>query len=215
MRFVGKELAYCLLRVAVSALCTGILLCLVTVREAKADTIANGDFETGDLVAWTVFTSGNGTLGAAGFPMVLSLDIAGDGRASKSAAFKVGQRAYQGPDSKPEGGGIYQTVELQAGRVILAVDIAVSYSSSRHVRNLSGGFFELFLDDEPLDQYDFGPIDAGTTRRAKLNGSTQISAGHHTVRLQISRAAVAKVGTPAPIQFVDNVTLQVTPSPAP
>ena len=115
---------------------------------SNAATLTNGDFETGDLTGWTVFTSNNGALGGAGFPVVLVLDIKGDGVVSKSAAFKVGQRVFAGLDSSPEGGGMYQTVTLNAGSVTLTADVATSYASQRHWRNLSGGFFELMLDDQ-------------------------------------------------------------------
>ncbi len=180
---------------------------------SNAATLTNGDFETGDLTGWTVFTSNNGALGGAGFPLVLVLDIKGDGVVSKSAAFKVGQRVFAGLDSTPEGGGMYQTVTLNAGSVTLTADIAVTYSSSRHARNLSGGLFELMLDDKVLDSHDVGAIGAGTTERSHLSGSASVPAGTHAIRLRITRPAVVKVGTPAPVQFIDNIGLTVPPSP--
>ena len=183
------------------------------VERALAAPLPNGDFEMGDLSGWAVFTTANGTLGGAGFPIVFDLDIAGEGSANKSAGFKVGQRLYKGMGSEPEGGGIYQTITLGAGVVTVAADIAASYSSQRHARNLSGGFFELILDEAVLDRYDFGPIAAGTTERWKLTGSASVTQGPHQIRLRITRPAVAKTGTPAPLQFVDNVTVTVTPAP--
>ena len=196
---------------------TGVacLLCLAVLSQADAATLTNGDFERGDLSGWTLFTTASGTIGGAGFPMVFDLGIRDDGFISKSAAFKVGQQVYQGPDSETEGGGIYQTVNLEAGQLALTADIAVTYSSSRHGRNLSGGFFELILDNIVLDKYDFGPITAGTTERGTLSASTRITAGVHEVRLRITRPAVAKGGTPAPVQFVDNVQGILTPSAKP
>ncbi len=199
--------------VMMSATAVACSLCLAVLSQADAVTLTNGDFERGDLSGWTLFTTASGTLGEAGFPMVFDLDIRGDGFTSKGAAFKVGQQFYQGPDSEPEGGGIYQRVNLEAGQLTLTADIAVTYSSSRHARNLSGGFFELILDAVVLDRYDFGPIAAGTTERGQLSGSTKITAGVHELRLRITRPAVAKVGTPAPVQFVDNVRGTLTPSP--
>ena len=180
---------------------------------AHADAVENGDFETGDLSGWAVFTTANGTLGGAGFPIVFDFDIAGEGSANKSAGFKVGQRLYKGMGSEPEGGGIYQTITLGAGVVTVAADIAASYSSQRHARNLSGGFFELILDEQVLDRYDFGPIAAGTTERWKLTGPASVTQGPHQIRLRITRPVVAKTGTPAPFQFVDNVTVTGTPAP--
>ena len=199
--------------VMMSATAVACALWLAVSSQADAATLTNGDFERGDLSGWTLFTTASGTLGAAGFPMVFDWDIRGDGFTSKGAALKVGQQVYQGPGSEPEGGGMYQTVNVEAGQVTLTADIAVTYSSSRHARNLSGGFFELILDAVVLESYDFGPIAAGTTERGQLSGSTRITAGVHEIRLRITRPAVAKVGTPVPVQFVDNVKVTLTPNP--
>lgn len=94
----------------------GLTAALLTggVLYAESQTsLVNGDFETGDLSGWTVFTTGNGTVGGPAYPKVVPFDTDNDGTASNSAQFLVGQVIFD-PD-EPEGGGIYQVVSLAAG----------------------------------------------------------------------------------------------------
>lgn len=179
---------------------------------AIGPSLVNGDFETGGLSGWTVFTSANGTLGGEGFPSVLNCDTKGNGAVTRCARFKVGQRLYKGPGAKAEGGGFYQTVSLGEGQVTVTAEIAASYSSERHLRNLSGGSFELLLDNKVVDSHDFGSISAGATERSTLSGTASILAGMHEIRVRITRQGVIKAGTPTPTQFVDNIALTFVPA---
>jgi hypothetical protein len=72
---------------------------------AHADLITNGDFQTGTLAGWTVFTTSNGSDGA-GLPNVVSFNTTGGG-ASDAAQFNVGEINF---DRTPQGGGLSQTI---------------------------------------------------------------------------------------------------------
>ena len=197
-----------------SGLALLLTVCLTFASLVHATPLVNGDFETGDLSGWTVFSTANGTVGWAGFPVVLDFDMNGDGATSKSVGFKVGQQVFKGIDASPEGGGIYTMLTVEPGRLTVTAEIAASYASQRHRRNLSAGIFELMLDDAVLDSHDFGPISAGTTERATLSGSKAIAGGAHALRLRIRRPAITTMHSPAPFQFVDNIKLTFTPLPS-
>jgi len=173
--------------------------------------MTNGDFELGDLSGWTVFETPNGSLGGEGFPRCVDFDIAGDGHVSKSAVFKVGQQQYQSDGPSLAGGGIYATLQLDGGRLVVAADIASSYSSPKDRRNLAGGVFELLIDGEVIASHDFGPIPTARTQRKRLEGTAHISAGRHEVRLRIQRPFRSLAHDQAPQQYLDNIQLNLFP----
>jgi hypothetical protein len=183
-------------RILVTAL--GVVLALAASAQAG---LINPGFETGDLSGWTVFTTPNGALGLRG---VVPFDTDGDGRASRSARFRVGQARLAHPDL--EGGGIFQGVALGTGVLTISADIAAWTPNG----NLSGGFFELLFDGLVVAFHDFDLIDAGSVERARLFASFDVEAGRHEVRLRMTRPWREDQVTPH--QFVDNVLL-VGPEP--
>jgi len=190
------------------ALCC-LLICIPL--EAEAFLITNGDFELGDLSGWTVFETPNGSLGGEGFPRCVDFDITGHGLVSKSAVFKVGQQQYQAEGPSLAGGGIYATLQLDGGRIVLAADIASSYFSPNDRRNLAGGLFELLVDGEVIASHDFGPIPTATTQHERLEGTAHISAGMHEVRIRILRPFRSLSPDQAPQQYLDNIQLNLFP----
>lgn len=178
--------------------------------------LSNGDFETGTLSPWQTFTTPNGTLGA-GFPQVVLFDTNGDGVATNSTQFKVGQVTYQ--SGVYEGGGIFQNVHLMEGDYIIRADIAVNDGGSPF-GNAEGGLFELLMDGLVLASHNFVFVGPNETKRSLLAAVHVVSAADHEVRLRITRPAL--VPTIPLTQLVDNVAvvpsvvnLAVVPAPAP
>ncbi len=189
-------------------------LSVVIGGQAYAEPLVNGGFETGSLSGWTVFASSNGTLGGGAFPGVYDFDTTGDGVVTKGVAFKVGKKDLRGAGESHEGGGIFQIVTAEeAGELTITADIAASYVSAKHEKNLAGGRFELLLNNVVLDSHDFGPIPTNSTQRKRLRAHSQVPAGPHEIRLRVTRPYLTTVTTPAPLQFIDNVTMRLSPVP--
>src|SRR5271170_3310244 len=106
---------------------------------ASADTITNGNFETGTLVGWTVFTTSNGRNGD-GLPNVLPFNTAGDG-VSDAAHFNVGEASF---DFTQQGGGLSQTITAPVnGLYTLTEDFA---SQDNLGINVDAGTFSILID---------------------------------------------------------------------
>ena len=171
------------------------------VVRAEDKTLSNGDFETRNLMGWTTFTTANGTLGG-GFPKVVLFDINGDGVATYSAQFRVGQKFNS--DTSYEGGGIYQEVHLAAGDYVISADIAAD-DDGTYYGNAEAGLFGLLVDGVVVASHNFGAIAGGATEYS-LPASLPInSAGIHEIRLRITRPASEP---PYDLtQFIDNVVV--------
>ena len=163
----------------------------------------NGDFETGNLAGWTVFTTPNGTVGTD-YPQVLSFDINNDGNATYSAQFKVGQ--VRSSDGTYAGGGLFQDVHLVEGDYNLSVDIAADDGGSLF-GNDEAGLFELMVDGIVVDSHNFGTIGGNSTKHSLLASVTIMTTGSHEIRVRITRAAV-EPSIPL-TQLVDNVVLDL------
>src|SRR5512146_1121789 len=87
--------------------------------------IVNGDFESGGLSGWTIFTTPNGDLGSyAGLPQVSLFDVAGNGSSSTAAMFQVGEAVWIAPVHTDQGGGIFQSFNSPAGLYSFHASIA-------------------------------------------------------------------------------------------
>ncbi|PKB79283.1 MAG: hypothetical protein BZY88_14165 [SAR202 cluster bacterium Io17-Chloro-G9] len=180
---------------------------------AQVNLLTNGDFETGDINGWTQFTTEFGSLGA-GYPMVGPFDTNGDGTATNSAQFSVGQSsAYvkTAGVSENQGGGLYQTLDLAAGDYSLTADIAAGDEGSNY-GNGKAGLFELLLDGVVMDSEDLGPIGANATKHSMLVAMPGVSAGMHEIRIRITRPAGEATTL---TQYLDNITLVQTGSTDP
>ena len=184
-----RSVPYIVLLLIVLAVISG------SVSPVRALSLINGDFETGDLTGWRVFTNqGVSSLGE-GFPQVVLFDTNGNGVETFSAVFRVGG----------SGGGIIQSVNLSAGDLTITLDIA----AFAPVSNFAGGFFEVSVDGRVVATHDFGFISGGSTERASLTGTTTVTAGTHDIIIEISRSSFGQSSN-TPLQYIDNVVLSGT-----
>lgn len=198
---------------AVKKLAFGSFL-VVSFGNAQA-TLLSGDFQSGDLSNWTMFTTGNGTLGS-GHPTISNFDVAGSGVYSSALGLSVGYLTP--PCSFPgiyclaptEGGGIRQTGVFSGGLTLLRADVAVTNSNLYGGLNGDGGTFSLFLDGLLLDSYSVEKIAAGTVQRGHLNFTSFVSAGSHTLEVLVTRHHSESLSL---TQYIDNVTVSAVPAP--
>ena len=161
--------------------------------------LTNGDFETGDLSAWTPFTTPNGTLGVD-YPRVTLADTDGDGIASYAAQFQVGQ--IDSVSGQYEGGGLYQNVHLDPGTYAVSTDVAVIDTGSSF-GNYSAGRFELILNGNVVDTHEFSFIDSRQTLVASL--AIQAEAPYE-IRVRITRPNRPSLTL---TQVIDNVAVRL------
>lgn len=180
---------------------------------AQALPLINGDFEDPTLSGWTVFSTPNGSVGGSGFPDIVVFDTKANGEVSQSLRFRVGQGKFD--PTTPAGGGIRQTTMIAAHGIRLSADIAVSYESPTHAGNLDAGTFDLLWNGAIVDSHAFGRISTGGILRSRLLANLSITPGVHEIGLRITRPYVSTLDTPAPLQYIDNVSIAVTSTPEP
>jgi len=189
-----------------AALLATILL-LGWAGRASANVAVIGDFETGDLSGWSVFTTTHGWLGN-GYPDVVLFDTTGDSTLSFAAAFSVGQTVWQ---TGPQGGGIFQSVGLLSGDLTITADIAASNNIPHN--NVQAGLFELLFDGVVVDSSDLGWIVPNSVGNDSLSATLSgVSADFHEVRFRMTRPFLTFTN---PRQYIDNVVLSGSSVPPP
>ncbi|MBB5687190.1 PEPxxWA-CTERM sorting domain-containing protein [Sphingobium boeckii] len=184
--------------------------------------LQNGNFSSG-LTGWTSYVTSvdYGTISpttpnSGGSPYTVqqaetaSFNVTGSGT-SNALWLNAGEyqtRPGQFFGQNYEGGGVSQIFTSLAGLATFTADIAFWGT-----RTDTGGIFSVLLDGVALDAYDFGTTVAGTTRNT-LSFSTNLSAGQHTLQLQVVRPYGPAKDVRG--QYFDNVTLdQVAAVPEP
>ena len=185
---------------------------LLVPAAAEADLLTNGDFAAGDLTGWTVFTTANGTNGQAAngdpLPRVSGFETVA-GVPSDAAEFRVGQ-ATGGGGGPAAGGGLLQIFSSGAGTLSFSGDVA-AFSPAP---NAAGGTFEVLLDGQVLDAATFGFLNTNETGRAALAFTAPTAGGQRELRLRLTRPfGVGNASTPT--QYLDNLTLTLTPAAVP
>ena len=179
----------------------------------EAAVLTQSTFESGEKAPWETFVTPNGTVGEAGWPTLVSFEIAQHGAQSKALQFKVGQVRYD-PENEPEqGGGVVAQITTERGKLQLSAHIAATYHSPKDKRNLAGGLFEWIVDDYVITSHDMGSIENHAILRHHLQASCDVNAGIHSIRLRITRPFTSHPGQDAPFQYVDDLLIRHAPSP--
>ncbi len=182
------------------------LASLLAGRAYAGSFLSNGNFATGNLTDWSVFTTSNGTNGP-GLPAVASFDTTGTGD-SNSAEFLVGHVSGQG-DNGEGGGGLLQSFNVPVAGFYTATAAIASYYGGD---NADAGDFSILVDGTLLANDNIGTILFGQTLRDTLVGSIDLAPGSHTYEILITRDADAELGD-SPNQYVTNLTLSPVPEP--
>jgi len=186
---------------------------LIGVGSVSSEVLRATDFESGDFPGWTTFSTPNGTLGGEGFPSVALWDHAGMVSPSRCLQVQVGQLHYAPVYDVQQGGGIELTTMTGTGILQLSVRVGVTYDSPNKKRNLNGGLFEWVVDDQVVAGLDVGPIEAGAAVQHQFKGKVPVTAGRHTIQLRMTRPFRSGTNQPAPLQFLDDVMVELIPQP--
>jgi hypothetical protein len=184
------------------------LFWLMLPAAANADLISNGNFATGNLTDWTVFTTANGTNGT-GLPAVVSFNTTGSG-ASNSAEFDVGEVTF---DSTQQGGGLSQTIDVTSGGMYNFSAAIASQDDADMNINVDAGTFSILINGTTEGSVDLGAFSSPLQiLRGTLSGSVDLSPGFDTFSIEITRGFLAN-GTDTPDEYVTNISL--TPGAVP
>ena len=186
---------------------------LLGFETVKAEVIAKEDFESGSLSGWTLFPTANGTLGGEGYPAVVPCDMGEMEKPSKCFQVKVGQMQYDSSHDPQQGGVLETRLQTENGFLGLSASVMVTYRSPTDRRNLAGGLFEWLVDEEVVAKHDMGPIENESTVTHRLRADHRVSAGLHVIGLRISRPFKSGRDQQAPIQFVDDLSIEFSPEP--
>ena len=179
----------------------------------SAQVLITTDFESGTLSDWTVFSTSNGTLGSKGFPTVALCDLGNPGSPSYCLQVQVGQLHFAPAHDVQQGGGISLTTMTNAGLIQLSARVGATYHSPDYKRNLNGGLFEWIVDDHVIADLNVGPMEDGGTVQHQFIGKAPVAAGRHAIQLRVTRPFQSGAGKPAPVQFVDDVMVELLPQP--
>ena len=179
---------------------------------ARADFI-NGNFGTGDLTGWTVFTTPDGTNGvdpvtSAPLPDVVSFDTTGSG-ATNSAHFNVGSDNFT-----QAGGGLAQTLTLGAG-VYTVTGAFASQNDPDGQNSTDAGTFSVLVDDVVQQSFNLGSfVNPHDVIRGTWDVGVSLGAGLHTFSFVMTRAFLS-VGPETPQEYLTNLQLSSSvPEPA-
>jgi hypothetical protein len=183
---------------------TGLLILVSAgVMARGTNLLTNGDFETGSLTPWTVFTtSSNGTNGTA-LPAVNSFDTTGSG-ATLAAQFDVGEVTFTGVQ---EGGGLTQGFTAPSAGIYNFFANIASLDDPDDDINGDAGTFSILIDGTTVTSDSLGAfVSANQIIRGTLSGSLSLTAGAHTFEILITRQFTSN-GTDTPQEFVDNISV--------
>jgi hypothetical protein len=196
-----------------SVVICGLMLAALPSTSAWADLISNGNFQTGTLAGWTVFTTSNGTNGS-GLPNVLSFNTTGSG-ASDAAHFNVGEIIYQPITHQAEGGGLMQTIIVPVDGLYTLTEDFASHNGS--IENADAGTFSILIDGTAVSLDALGSINPNQTLMGNFDVNLDLTAGSHLIEVEIGRGYQSGGVGNTPDQYIDNISLTpttATPEPS-
>jgi hypothetical protein len=170
--------------------------------------VANGDFASGNLAEWNVVIDPNTSV-SFGFPRVESFDVDGDGQPNSAFRVRLGRL-----DTDLFGGAvsIEQQLLLDAGNYLFSADVASQ--SLETGGNTGPGNYELSFDGQIVDQVLLnGTLIASmeVIRNSLAANLMNVEAGHHTLRITVSRGATNSRDI---YQLIDNIQFTSLESPS-
>ncbi len=178
----------------------------VFATRAKADNlIQNGEFATGDFSYWMLGTTSNGTAGQ-GFPIVGTWPFGGGHNAWEGEVGEVTEQNQQA------GATLSQPFSaFMDGEVRISFQLGVMGGAND---DPDGGDFSVKLDGTQLSTFDIGPIKANQLFHSEAIDITDVSAGQHTLEIDITRQGLSASGL-TPYQFVTDVFVDGSDVPEP
>lgn len=198
------------------ALASVLSLCSFALASvAEAATLINGDFATGDLTGWTAHTTGGGSNGrnfnGEVLPRVTTFDLTNRGTTSNVAQFRVGREETIALPNAWQGGGLSQSVFLEAGQFTFTADAAVQ---GDHQANTQSGTLELMFNGGAIALWNFAGVARGMTKYQTLVGEMAIATPRwYDLGFQWTRPFLTSPTTPS--QYVGNLRLEPVPTPVP
>jgi hypothetical protein len=176
------------------AVAAGMALC----AGAAQGQFVNADFETGDLIGWTVRNTANG-VGAPGGVTMIDIDGPGPLPVSNAAQFEVGQAVFM--SGVQEGVEVTQGLDLAQGTLYtFEFDWAVVNGNSGG--NIEGGVFNLIINGTPAATQACGLIQPGASTYGHISVNyTPSTSAIYTVGARITRPFILPGGLR---QYVDN-----------
>ena len=201
---------------------TSLLLPVVlgaTALCCNAQGVVNGNFQTGNLMGWSVSTTANGLgtgasgtcLGGEPCPTVTAFDVTGSG-SSDAAEFDAGMTGGLPGTGDFEGDIISQEITLSPGTMDLSLDWAVDDTYDE--ANEDGGEFAFLLNGVLLNSYDTGLVLSGATDMGTLSASTTIAtAGTYDLSVEVAREYDPQPGVDQYVTDIDATGGAVTDVP--
>jgi hypothetical protein len=180
-----------------------VAILLFAAQAGATNLIQNGSFQSNDFTDWTIGTTSNGTWGS-GYPVVTGWPLGG----MNAAQGKVGEINF---DRTFQGGTLSQSFASGAGAATLSLMYA-AMGDGISTTNADGGDFRLILDGVTLANFDVGSINPSQIISGTLTANTVLTAGTHTLEIDVLRAFLSG-NTPS--QYVTGVDVESTvPEPS-
>jgi len=175
------------------------LLAFGATQAGATDLITDGSFASGNLNAWTIGTTSNGTWGA-GFPIVSGWPLGGGLNAAQG---QVGEVSFDGTQ---QGGTLTQTFQSTGGAATESLMWAAMGTG-----NADGGEFTMILNHVVIAQFDTGNING--LLNGTLTASMPTIAGTNTLEIDVTRRYISTGGTP--YQWVTGIDVEGNGVPEP